>query len=270
VHDKLLLYIDILGFSALVDQSSERIDDLYEIIASLNVHEHGAFRSVIFSDTILVYNIDGGDTPRDLSYLLMYECEFAKDLLHRLTNRGIVFRAVITRGPFRHYQLNDVPCFYGSALVKAHDAEKDIKAIGLFMSRDLLAYCNIFRYSHFNDEFVFVYMTQSLDELEPLCGSGIPDLGYYINNRDLNWNAGPELMHIAELCRGAHSELSQPIKEKYMRTVELYRHRYPQLIENIERNRFDFTAVFPDADWDSVIKRHAESRADAIKTRVEF
>jgi hypothetical protein len=270
VQDKLLLYIDILGFSDLVDQHPERIDDLYEVIASLNAHTHGAFRCVIFSDTILVYNIDGGDTPRDISYLLMFECEFAKDLLHRLTNRGIVFRAVITRGSFRHYQLNDVPCFYGSALIEAHNAEKGIKAIGLFISRNLLTHCNIFRYSNFNEDFAFVYVTQSLDELEPLCDSGIPNLGSYIDNRDLNWNAGPELMHLAELCRSAHSDLPQPVKQKYIRTVELYRQRYPRLIANLERNEFDFTATFPDASWTDVIKRHPESCAYAIERRVEF
>lgn len=268
--NKVLLYIDILGFSELVAKSPERIDDLYEVIASLNAHQHDAFRCVIFSDTILIYNVDGGDTPQDLSYLLMFECEFAKDLLHRLTKRGIVFRAVITSGHFRHYQLNEVPCFYGSALVQAYNAEKNIKAMGLFMSKHLLPYCDIFHHSPFNEDFDFVYITQTLDEMEQLCGSDIPDLGLYINERELNWNAGPELLHVADLCRGSMSELPDPIKRKYLHTVELYRKRYPRIVECLEQNNFDISAVVPDADWASVLKKHPQSYAYAIESRKEF
>ncbi|MDQ7058867.1 MAG: hypothetical protein Q9N62_10800 [Ghiorsea sp.] len=124
MKNRLLLYIDILGFSELVSSSPDTIDDLYEVIASLNAHNHDAFKCVIFSDTILVYNIDGGNHPADISYLIMFICEFSKDLLHRLTNRNVVFRAVISSGYFRHYQLNDVPCFYGTALTKAYYSEK--------------------------------------------------------------------------------------------------------------------------------------------------
>lgn len=183
MRTRLLLYIDILGFSDLVSESPSRIDDLYEVIAGLHAHHHDAFRCVVFSDTILIYNVDGGDIPEDISYLLMYQCEFARDLLHRLTKRGIVFRAVITNGSFRHYQLNDVPCFYGTALVDAYNSEKSIKAIGLFISKDLVRYCDIFHHTQFNDNFYFVYTTQALDEIEALCGSNAPGLGQYINDR---------------------------------------------------------------------------------------
>lgn len=270
MRKKLLLYIDILGFSELVNEGTERIDDLYEVIASLNAHKHDAFRCVIFSDTILIYNVDGGDTSRDLSYLLMFECEFAKDLLHRLTKRGIFFRAVITSGYFHHYQLNEVPCFYGAALVDAHNAEKDIKAIGLFMSNDLLHYCDIFHYAPFNEDVSFIYITQMLDEMEQLCGSDVPGLGLYINERELNWNAGPELLHIADLCQGARSNWPEPIKRKYVRSVELYRSRYPRIVECLEKNNLDISAVVPDADWKAVLEKHPVNYAYAIERRTEF
>jgi hypothetical protein len=89
--DRYLLYIDILGFSDLVAGSDPKIHDLYEVIASLNVHDHPSFRAIIFSDTILVYNVEGQDTRSDRSYLVMYLCEFAQDLQHRLTAKDIFF-----------------------------------------------------------------------------------------------------------------------------------------------------------------------------------
>lgn len=267
MQDRLLLYIDILGFSDLVAGNPARIDDLYEVIASLNAHKHDAFKCVIFSDTILVYNVDGGDSPQDLSYLLMFMCEFAKDLMHRLTNRNIVYRAVITWGEFRHYQLNDVPCFYGTSLVNAYQSEKTIKAIGLFLDQRLLPYCNIFSARRYNDEFYFVFVTQGLDRLEL---NKLPMPAHYLEDTDLNWDAGPELLHLTDLLRGSMSELPESVVAKYRATVELYKLQYPKIVALLEANNFDISAVSPGADWQKVIDRHPEDCSYAIKTRTEF
>lgn len=272
-NNRLLLYIDILGFSDLVSNSQERIDDLYEVIASLNAHKHSAFRCVIFSDTILVYNADGGDTPEDISYLLMFQCEFVRDLLHRLTKRGIFYRAVITYGNFRHYQLNEVPCFYGTALVSAHQAEKDIKAIGLFMDNRLLSYCNIFHHTPFNDSYSFVYVTQALDELEGVRASSLPEreIKSWIEQTELDWNGGPELLHLADLCRNIKSHtLPEAVKRKYESTIELYKIRYPTIIAILEDKDFDIRSVFPEVDWSDVVERHPEDCSYAIEERKEF
>lgn len=270
-QNRLLLYIDILGFSDLVSENPERIDDLYEVIASLNAHKHDAFRCVIFSDTILVYNVDGGDHPQDMSYLLMFQCEFVRDLLHRLTGRGIFYRAVITSGYFRHYQLNEVPCFYGTSLVNAHNAEKDIKAIGLFMDNSLIPHCDIFHHTPFNDSYSFVYVTQALDQLEMLCDSGVPDLKNYIEETELDWNGGPELLYLAELCRNAKSkDLPELVILKYEKTIELYRGRYPKIISSLERNECNIMAVFPEINWNAITQKHPESCSYAVKMRTEF
>lgn len=267
MQDRLLLYIDVLGFTNLVAGDPARIDDLYEVIASLNAHKHNAFKCVIFSDTILVYNIDGGDTSEDLSYLIMFMCEFARDLMHRLTNRDIVYRAVITYGAFRHYQLNDTPCFYGGALVNAYKAEKTIQAIGVFIDGRLVPYCNIFETQEFNSDFYFVYVTQGLDHLEM---NRLPLPAEYVNNTELNWNAGPELLHLTYLLRSAQSDLAERVLKKYRATLKLYKKRYPQILSLLEKNNLDISSVSPGADWRTVIERHPEDCSYAIKRRTEF
>ena len=105
MRDEYLLYIDILGFTELAESSSDRVEDLYRVIASLNVHEHPDFATIVFSDTILVHcatNVRSEDSRR---YVVMYLCEFAQDLLVRLCGRGVTFRAVLTYGAFEHYYL---------------------------------------------------------------------------------------------------------------------------------------------------------------------
>lgn len=57
------------------------------MIASLNTNRHDALKVVVFSDTVVVYNVNGGDTPEDAGYLIIFLCEFVKDLMHRLTGR---------------------------------------------------------------------------------------------------------------------------------------------------------------------------------------
>lgn len=51
---KYLLYIDILGFSDMVRSEPAKVAELYLILDSLTVHRHEAFRTIVFSDTILV------------------------------------------------------------------------------------------------------------------------------------------------------------------------------------------------------------------------
>lgn len=273
MDNRFLLYIDILGFSDLVSDSPKRIDDLYEVIASLNAHQHNAFKCVIFSDTILVYNVDGGDNRKDISYLLMFQCEFVRDLLHRLTNRGIFYRAVVTYGNFCHYQLNEVPCFYGASLIKAYNAEKDIKAIGLFIDNNLISYCDVFPCTKFNDGYSFVYVTQALDQLERVRGCQLPagEIKSYIEETELDWNGGPELLHLADLCRNAKSnKLPESVTKKYQATIEIYKRRYPQIVSRLEENQCDIKSVFPEVDWSAVISRHPENCAYAINERKEF
>ena len=54
--EKAFLYIDILGFGQLVKDNSPKTEKIFEIIDGLNVHRHFAFQTIVFSDTILVFN----------------------------------------------------------------------------------------------------------------------------------------------------------------------------------------------------------------------
>jgi hypothetical protein len=103
-EERFLLYIDILNFSNLVAQKG-KVEELYEIINKLHVHRHDVFTTIIFSDTILVYNKSHARGLEDVRYLVMYLCEFAQDLFYRLIGRDIHFRAYITCADFAHYPM---------------------------------------------------------------------------------------------------------------------------------------------------------------------
>ena len=131
MNDRYLLYIDVLGFENLVDTAPERVDDLFEIIASLNLHHHNEFSAIMFSDTILVHNVSLPVSDNDRKTIVMYQCEFFRDLLHRVAGRSLALRGVLTYGQFEHYRLNNVPYFYGQAFNRAYRLEKCLEVTGL-------------------------------------------------------------------------------------------------------------------------------------------
>ena len=234
--DRYLLYIDVLGFSALIDEGFARIEDLYEVIASLHVHDHPSFQVIVFSDTVLVYNVEGGDIPRDRAYLVTYLCEFAQDLQRRLTGKGVFFRAILVRGQFTHYELNGIPCFFGPALVRAYRAEKTLPAVGLFMERSLVPDSDIFKSVPFDDFHNFVFITQALNTAEDLWG-GVIDR-FELEGTDLIYVLVPELLFLRELSRFAAFHPDERVRQKHANTLKVFRARYPRTLGLLEANNF--------------------------------
>lgn len=270
--NRYFLYLDILGFTKLVKQQNGKvITDLYEVIASLNANKHDAFKVIVFSDTIVVYNVNGGETPKNSSYLIMFLCEFAHDLMHRLTGRGIYFRAVITYGDFTHYELNGVPCFFGNALVDAYNSEKELKAVGLFIHKQISHHCNIFEHRKFNKNYNFVYITQALSEIERWGSNGYPLPTELIEPTDSKWFIYPDIVHLASMHEcSLNLTSSKSVRAKYAASWKMYCLQYPNITKQLVASGNNLFSIAPAIDWQPVIDRYPEDYGYAIKTRVEF
>jgi hypothetical protein len=266
---RYLLYIDILGFSDLVQRSSEAVQDLYEVIVSLNAHRHDAFKTIIFSDTILIYSRSGTDDTATKSYLIMFLCEFAQDLQDRLTGRNVVFRAVLVRGAFRHYELNSVPCFFGQALIEAYRAEKEIKAIGLFIHKSIENDCDVFDTRAYNDNFSFVYITQSIGQIERFHGK-LPLDRFELEQTDLIWRLTPEVLYLHQIYVQMQNHPNETVREKYANTWKLLRIQYPNTTEQLVAVNFNLDSVCPGASWKEVLARYPEDCSYAITSREEY
>jgi len=59
---RVFLYIDILGFENTVRNNPRKADQIFEIFDELKVHGHFALQTVVFSDTVLVFNKDSNRT----------------------------------------------------------------------------------------------------------------------------------------------------------------------------------------------------------------
>jgi hypothetical protein len=184
---KYLLYIDILGFSNLVRERGA-VGRLYKTIDSLNVHRHHAFRTIAFSDTLLVYNITNPETKDDCHYFIMYLCEFAQDLFYRLVGRDIHFRGYLTLGDFIVADFKNLNAFYGGALIEAYEREKQIESTGLFIDNNILGDCDIFHFEKYDERCSYVYLMQSLDTITFPDDSGYPVDPILVFAQDGEWS----------------------------------------------------------------------------------
>jgi hypothetical protein len=270
MRERYLLYIDILGFSELVQGRTKKIADLYEVIASLNVHSHPSFRAIVFSDTILVYNVHAPNTSHDRSYLVMYLCEFAQDLQHRLTGKDIFFRAALVNGDFNHYELNGIPCFFGKALVGAYRAEKQIQAVGLFMENNIVVDSNIFPSMRFNDQFSFVFITQALTRLEEYYGGEFPTKAWLFDSTDETYLVAPEVLYLKKLSHFATRHPIAKVRKKHKTTLGILKKRYPQTIRFLEKHNFNPRKLAPGAEWGKALAQWPQDFGWAVKVRKEY
>ena len=58
MSEKCFLYIDICGFSKMTKNCPEKIEKIFKILDTIKAHNHSGFRTIVFSDTILVFNED--------------------------------------------------------------------------------------------------------------------------------------------------------------------------------------------------------------------
>ncbi len=265
-----LLYIDILGFTDLAMNGSPRIDDLYEVITSLNALKDSGFGAIVFSDTILIYNMDWPDTVSSRQTMVMYLCEFAQDLQHRLTKRNIFFRAVLVKGEFTHYELNSIPCFYGAALIQAHNAEKNIKAVGLFMHNSIVADSHIFKTRSFNSDFHFVYITQGLNYAEHYLGGRFPIDKGLLEDSCFIYQLVPEVIHLRQIFKEMKNHAVLNVKIKYKNTWDMFSQEYPNTTKFLSKNNFSWLAMCPSGSWVQAIKKYPEDFSSAITSKRVF
>ena len=161
---KYFLYIDILGFVSLVNRKG-RVEDLYARIDSLNALRHISFKTIVFSDTILVYDVINLNWDEsDKNAIVTRLCEFAEDLFYRLANEDIRLPPMF-RGEFHHSHMKNIDAFYGAALVRAYHRESEIQCTGLFIENELVPYLEWFKSDAYDDHCHFVHLMQTLDNI---------------------------------------------------------------------------------------------------------
>jgi hypothetical protein len=251
-----LLYIDILGFSDLVKNKSPKITKLFDIIDKLNVWGHTPyFKCIVFSDTILIYQDIAfeDETAKQREKTIMWFCEFAQNLFYKTISLHIHFRAILTLGEFQHIQHTHYSSFHGSALIKAYEEEKSIKAMGLFIDEKLACYSNIFKLTKYDAKYYFVHIMQNLKEI--CVNSNIFNTNYPINNSNIISQGienliAYDLYYLKSIFNMRNQSIEILIKQKYSNTWSLIHSRHPRLLNALAINNFNFSKICQ-INWNS-------------------
>ena len=255
--DRYLLYLDMLGFTDLVLRRGA-VRQLYSIIDSLNVHDHHAFKTIAFSDTLLIYNTFEPETDHDRRYAIMYMCEFAKDLHYRLVPLDLHFRGFLTKGEFEHEELRHMQAFYGAALVSSYQREKDIDCTGLFLDAPLLPDCDIFFYEQYDQNTYFIHLMQALNSLH------FEEVDYPIDPilvGEAKWDLAYDFRYLRNIHRHMNDPNLHPrVRGKHAASWNLIRRRYQAIMDTLAANAFDpqSISIF---DWSEATRRLDEDDA---------
>jgi len=253
MNDRLFLYIDILGFSDLVNDT-KLIKKIYKNIDELNVFTHGPyFKCIVFSDTILVYSSEDWADCNDRGAAIMWMCEFAQDLFYRLVGKDIHFRGLLTVGEFKHSTMKNINAFYGKALVKTYNHERDIVCMGLFMDKRLVPDSKVFHTDPYDTSYHFVHIMQRLDLLRS--SSGYPINPTHILSTGLESLHAYDLFYLKNIYRHmTDTKLYSHHRAKYQGTWQMLRTRHAAMMDVFMNSGFDPRAV-SNFDWSTPMRQ---------------
>lgn len=249
--DRFFLYIDILGFKDLIRNNYD-IMSIYKDIDELNVHTDTDFQTIVFSDTIIVYGHEVWNSNPNQA--IMWLTEFSQDLFYRLISKDIQIRAYITFGDINHHKLKNLEAYYGEALVKCYERERNIKCTGIFLDASLSRYSDIFHLTQYDDMSYYVHVMQNLDEIS--CDyDQYPFPGEYVEDTGMEWWIAYQLRYLENTYRHAHdASYDQSVREKYAAAWKMISSRHPGLTRQLEEADFDFGKVIT-LDWSEPMRR---------------
>lgn len=254
--EKYLLYLDILGFTEMAKTPS-RIMDLFQIVNDLNVHKHEAFKCIVFSDTMLVCNLFEPLTAHDRHYCVMYLAEFAQDLLYRVIGREYYFRAILTKGEFRHEQFPNLDAFWGNTLIDSVHDEKSLIGCGLFINRTLLPDNWIFTTAKHCEKYDYVFLTQDIDRTNNYGQGKFPFPGELIDSSTMTFPTYAQLFFLKDIRIKAVGHPDPKVRAKFQATWIFYEEKFAELCRALLESNFDFNSI-ADANW-SEAKEQFES-----------
>jgi hypothetical protein len=270
-----LLYVDILGFSSLTENEPERVDALMRAIDHSPAHTHGAFKSIVFSDTILVSTVDPPASHHDREYVLMYLIEYAI-LLHRsLVGSGIKFRGLVREGEFKWTQMDHFEAFFGAALIRAYEDEKKISCTGLFVERILTPFNYAYPSMPYDDAYDFVFLAHNIDFqrhflvniYEDATWPIDDDLGPLMVDSGTHFGFEEDVSFLQELHEDMSSHSDARVREKLQNTWSMYARRYPELTDRLVQCNFDLSEVITNVDWNEPrLFRERELRKSGLAT----
>lgn len=232
---KTFLYIDILGFGQLVKSNTSKVDKIFEIIDGLNVHKHFALKTIVFSDTILVFN---KNEEHSNDYYVTYLIEYSQQLFYQLSLINIYFKGIITLGDFNYSNLKNIEAYYGLALIDTYNDESKLDGFGLYINKNLSQEVVVFDKVEFNNKYEYVFLCQSFISLYKSTEGNLPIELNLLNETDAYHRIDEDLRFFREIEYLKNHLSIEKHRKKYEIVYELYKKETPLFFEHFEKEGF--------------------------------
>lgn len=232
---KTFLYIDILGFESLVKDNSNKVDRIFEVIDGLNVHKHFALKTIVFSDTILVFN-KNEEFPNH--YYTTFLIEYVQELFYKLSLMNIYFKAIITLGEFNFSRLKNIDAYYGLALIETYKDESQLEGFGLYINKILTNDVIVFDQVDFNTKYNYVLLCQSFILLNEHTHGVLPINLDLLSETDTFFRIDEDLRFFREIDFLKKKHPIKSIRDKYETVYNLYKSITPKFFEIFEKEGF--------------------------------
>jgi len=232
---RAFLYIDILGFETLVRTNPPKVDRIFEIFDSLKVYKHFALQTVVFSDTILVFNKEENHSA---DYYCTYLVEYTQELFYRLSAINIYFKGILTIGEFNFSQLTNLQAYYGLALIDAYNDEKKIEGFGLFVDKDLSDNIIVFDKVPYTEKYEFILLCQSLKNLYITTKGSLPINIKLLTETDTFFRIDEDLRFFREIEFLKNNYPDERVRKKYHKVYNTYKTDMPLFFKVFEEEGF--------------------------------
>lgn len=232
---RAFLYIDILGFENLVKTKSIKVDEIFKIFDTLKVHKHFALETVVFSDTILVFN---NDESLSIDYYCTFLVEYAQELFYRLSWLNVYFKAILTFGEFNYSKLNNIQAYYGLALIETYKDVDTLEGFGLFVDKNISEEIIVFDKVDFTEKYEFILLCQSLKSLYTKTNGVLPIDINLLFETDTFHRIDEDLRFLREIEFLKNNYPNDGIRRKYQKVYDVYKDALPLFFETFEQQGF--------------------------------
>lgn len=241
--ERTFLYIDILGFKTLVKSDPKKVDSIFKIIDHLKVYKCRDLETIIFSDTMLVFNKENN---RSIDYFCTYLIEYAQELFYKLSLIDVYFRGFLTYGDFHLCQMQNFQAYYGAALINAYENEKRINGFGLYVDKKLSNDILIFNKVSVSIEYDYILLCQSLTSLYAETAGVLPVDINILYETDSFSRIDEELLFFRKLIHHKSNYCDEKVRRKYQNVYDIYKNKLPLFFNVFEKNGFFPCVINPE------------------------
>lgn len=241
--EKAFLYIDILGFTDLVNNNSEKIQEIFSIIDGLDVHDKDNLKVVVFSDTILVFTMR---ESLKINYFVRDMVTYTQELFYKLSSIGVFFKAVLTFGEFSFTKMKNIHAYHGKALVETYFDTNSLEGFGLYISNDMASWILGFDSIKLSEKYSFVLLCHSIINLYKETKGILPISSKLLDKPDEYCDyctLDNDIKFLKTISEIRNSFPVEKVRKKYGFVFNVYKSQLTSFFYQFERHGFNRLAI---------------------------